>query len=217
MDDYILVYSISLIGLCFLLFNTIYSFVLKNKIKKTTFSLFSVYLLSLFIIETFCHVLGISKPGSNYFISHFYFNCQFIIISIFFIILFKNEKKPRLFIYIISSIVLFIIAMTYMFNYFSFWEFNLVEICLTSFVIFAYILYYFKLTISKENVEFTSFFTGLAIYLISSSLIFITGNVELVLLEKPFIDIWILNSLVYLLFQYFIFKELKYFKIRNLK
>lgn len=212
MSEYLLAFSISLIGLVFLLSNVVYSFVLRNKNKSLSFTLFSVYLVTMLVIETCCHALGFLKPGSNIFISHFYFNLQFIIVTLFFVFLFYKNKKVVLTISLLSLLVLSVIFGSYFLNYYNFWEFNLVEIALTSFTLFGYIVYYFYYTFKEKNVKFYYFFSGLGVYLLSSCLIFLTGNVELVIIDKPYLDIWVLNSIFYIMFQYFIFKELKYFK-----
>ena len=212
MSEYLLAFSISLIGLVFLLSNVVYSFVLRNKNKSLSFTLFSVYLVTMLVIETCCHALGFLKPGSNIFISHFYFNLQFIIVTLFFVFLFYKNKKVVLTISLLSLLVLSVIFGSYFLNYYNFWEFNLVEIALTSFTLFGYIVYYFYYTFKEKNVKFYYFFGGLGVYLLSSCLIFLTGNVELVIIDKPYLDIWVLNSIFYIMFQYFIFKELKYFK-----
>ena len=212
MGNYLLGFSISLIGLCFLLFNTIYGFKIKRNIQQTSFLFFVSYLLIMFIIEIFCHAIGILKPGSNIFISHFYFNFQFILVSAFFAFLFRNSKEIQKGIIIISTFVFCIIIRSYLMGYFSFWEFNLLEIGLTSIVLVSYIFLYFYINFEISNVPFYNFFGGLAVYLLSSSLIFLTGNVELVFIEDPLIDIWVLNSILYIIFQFFIFKELKDFK-----
>ncbi|OGS75044.1 MAG: hypothetical protein A3G95_02080 [Flavobacteria bacterium RIFCSPLOWO2_12_FULL_31_7] len=216
MDKYLISFSISLIGLFFLAFNTFHSLYLIDKIKTKTFSVFSIYLLTMLVIEICCHVLGFLDPGSNIFISHFYFNFQFLIITLFFAFLFKEIQKISRNIILISVVFLVIIACSYLLNSFSFWKFNTLEIGLTSFTIISYILYYFYYNFEKKNVKFTYFFSGLGIYLMSSSVIFLTGNIDLILIEEPFIDIWVFNSLLYILLQYFIYQELQIFKKKKL-
>lgn len=211
MDKYLIAFFISLVGLLFLAINAIHSLFLRKKIKTQTFDIFSIYLITMLIIEVFCHILGMTDPGSNIFISHFYFNIQFIIITLFFGYLFYGKKKINRNLILISSLIIIVILLSYLLNYFSFWEFNVLEIGLTSFTIVAYIFYYFYYNYEELNVKFTYFFSGLAIYLVSSSGIFLSGNIDLILIEDPFIDIWVFNSFLYILLQYFIFKELKIF------
>lgn len=217
MENYLLGFSISLLGLFFLLFNTIYGLKIKKEIAQTSFVFFISYVAIMLIIEIFCHVLGFLKPSSNIFISHFYFNLQFILVSAFFIFLFQKSKEIQRRILLISAVVFCIVIGSYLTEYFSFWKFNLLEIGLTSLVLVSYIFFYFYVNLERKNVPFYNFFAGLAVYLLSSCLIFLTGNVELVFVEEPLIDIWVFNSILYILFQYFIFKELKNFKVKKSK
>ena len=217
MGNYLLAFSISLLGLFFLFFNTIYGFKIKKSIAQKAYNFFISYITIMLIIEIFCHVIGFLKPGSNIFISHFYFNFQFILVSAFFVFLFQHSRKIQKRIIAISTVVFCIIICSYLTGYFSFWEFNLLEIGLTSLVLVLYIFFYFNVNLERKNVPFYHFFAGLAVYLLSSCLIFLTGNVELVFVQEPLIDIWVFNSILYILFQYFIFKELKNFKIKKSK
>ena len=212
MGNYLLAFSISLLGLFFLFFNVIYSLKIRKKVNQIAFRFFISYISIMLIIELFCHVIGFLDPGSNIFISHFYFNFQFILVTTFFVFLFKNSKKIQNGLILISTIVLCLILASYLMGYFSFWEFNLLEIGLTSLVLVSYIIFYFYVNFENNNVPFYNFFGGLAVYLLSSCLIFLTGNVELVFIDEPLIDIWVLNSILYIIFQFFIFKELKDFK-----
>jgi hypothetical protein len=211
MNEYLLAFSISLIGLILLLLNTIFCFFIRKKNKSTSLNLLFTYLVLMLIIETFCHILGYLKPGSNIFISHFYFNTQLIIITLFFLFLFRENQKIYKSILYSTLTILCIILFSYILNYSNFWEFSLIEISLTSFTIVLYIFYYFYYTFKDKNVNFYYFLSGLGVYLLCSSLIFLTGNIELVIIEKPFIDIWVLNSMFYIFFQYFIYKELRFF------
>lgn len=213
MGEYFLGFSISLIGLFLLFINAIMSLLIRKKVNQKTFSYFSIYLLIMVIIELFCHVLGILKPGSNIFISHFYFNFQFLIIGIFFLQLFNKNTIVKNWILRIMLVVFLIIALSYFFNNNLFWKFNLVEIGLTSTVLIGFIVYYLYVTMDKENSYFHSFFGGLIMYLLSSSLIFLTGNEEYIIIKDPhYIDIWVFNSLFYIVFQIFVFREIQFFR-----
>ena len=79
-NKYLFSFVISLLGLFFLVFNTIL-FLRNSQIKKQISKVFLIYLVTLSIIEVACHVIGILKPNSNFFISHFYFIFQFTLLS----------------------------------------------------------------------------------------------------------------------------------------
>jgi hypothetical protein len=216
MGDFWLVFGISFFGLFFLVYNALRSVSFRKKIDLKSFNFFSGYLVTMAIIEIGCHFLGVLEPGSNFFISHFQFNFQFIIITLFFLQLFKGNGKIRSVLAVFSSIVLLLILMSYVIKPSLFWEFNLFEIGITSLTILVYVIFYFYTTFDKVRVDYHYFFGGLSIYLLSSSLIFLTGNVEWVLWDKPFIDIWVFNSLFYILFQFFVMKELQFLKKKYL-
>lgn len=213
MNEFLLGFAISLIGLFFLFFNSISSLIIRKKVKLMTFNFFSTYLLIMAIIELFCHVLGVLKPGSNIFISHFYFNFQFLIISIFFLQLFKKNTRVKNWILRIMILVFLIVAFSFALNKELFWKFNLVEIGATTLALVGFIAYYFYDTMEHDVEDFHNFFGGLIVYLLSSSLIFLTGNEELVIIKDPYyIDIWVFNSLFYITFQFFVFREIQYFR-----
>jgi hypothetical protein len=45
--------------------------------------------------------------------------------------------------------------------------------------------------------------------LLCSSIIFMSGNLELVFFYEPYIDIWVFNSILYIIYQLLVFKEWK--------
>ncbi len=203
MND-IIAFSLSLVGLFFLIFNTILFFTKKNvrvKTKKT----FLWYLFSLCIIEITCHVIGFLSFGNNFFISHFYFYFQLIFISLLYKDLIPNPiiKKTILIVLVLQTLIL---AGMYFKNPNSFWEFNVYEIISISLILIIYALYYIFSNLSTEH-NYFNFSIGLVLYLACSITIFSSGNLELVLCKDPYIDIWIFNILFFFIFQVFILKE----------
>ncbi len=203
MND-IIAFSLSLVGLFFLIFNTILFFTKKNvrvKTKKT----FLWYLFSLCIIEITCHVIGFLSFGNNFFISHFYFYFQLIFISLLYKDLILNQiiKKTILIVLVLQTLIL---AGMYFKNPNSFWEFNVYEIISISLILIIYALYYIFSNLSTEH-NYFNFSIGLVLYLACSITIFSSGNLELVLCKDPYIDIWIFNILFFFIFQVFILKE----------
>jgi hypothetical protein len=210
--QFLFVFTISLIGLFFLLYNTF--LFLKNKsIHNYVSSIFLWYLVLLSIIETSCHIIGFLKPNANLFISHFYFIFQFSCLSYLYYCLFKETilKKMIMFFYIFQMLIL---MGTYYFNFQLFWGFNIYEIVSCSSILVAYAFLYIFKNLEKEHTYF-NFSVGLIFYLLCSISIFTSGNLELVLWEDPYIDIWIFNSLFYIFFQYMIFKEYKSFTLQR--
>lgn len=205
----ILGFAISLIGLFFLLLNTIlFLFGLQNKNEKE--HLLTVYLTLLFTVEFFCHIIGWTNPGNNLFLSHYYFNIQFIILSIVFYRLFENAFLKKIILFNLFAI-LGIVLYTYIDNPGLYYKFNPLEIILTTTALSLYTLLYLLKTIHRSG-KYYYFFIGLLLYLTNSVFIFLSGNSETVFLEDPYIDIWIFNSVFYILYQAFIFKNWKLLK-----
>lgn len=201
-------FLVSLIGLFFLLVNSIL-FCKTRKNKNAHYYILIVYLIGLFVNELLCNIIGFYAPGSNFFLSHYYFIFQFIILSIFFRGLFSNAilKKAILFLLIL---VLILLAIQYSRTPELYWQFNLFEIGVTSALLVLYALIY--LTQNFENVKsnYMYFSNGLIIYLVSSSTIFLSGNSDSVIFTEPFLlDFWFFNSLFYILYQFLIFREWK--------
>ncbi|MDW5290762.1 hypothetical protein [Formosa sp. PL04] len=210
----LLVYTISFIGLCFLVVNTTL-FLTDKTVRVLVSKTFLAYLVSLSFIEISCNVIGVLYPNSNLFISHFYFIFQFVFMSSLYYTLFK-EKKIKQFIVLVFVIELMILGWIYYSNPQLFWEFNIFEIVSTSFILVFYALVYIFKNLEVEH-KYFNFSIGLILYLCCSITIFLSGNLEMVLYEDPFIDIWIFNSLFYIIFQYMVYREYLFFKKQALK
>lgn len=207
--DFWLVILVSLLGLCFLLFNAITFYINRNKIPSIS-KVFVWYLIMLAVVETSCNAIGILKPNANFFISHFYFGFQFVFLSFLYFKLITNRFVKWLILAIGISQVAYLTSI-YLRDSELFWAFNTYEIVSTSVMLILYALYFIFSNFEVKH-RYFNFSIGLILYLCCSISIFLSDNLNLVLLEKPFIDIWIFNSLFYILFQYFIFREYQYFK-----
>lgn len=198
-------FIISLIGLVFLLINAI-RFYYFRKGKGLEYIYLMYYLIIQFFVELFCNIIGFLNPSENFFLSHFYFVIQFIMLSLFFNKVLKNTFLKKM-IYINLLLVLIGLSVQYMVTPSLFWEFNNYEIGVTSILLIFYCIFYFCENLTSSY-TYHFFCMGLTFYLTSSCLIFLTGNTQLVFFTEPiFLDIWILNSLFFILFQVFIFKE----------
>jgi len=201
-------FFISLSGLFFLFFNT-FLFLRKKEIHNQVSKVFLVYLVSLCLIEGACHIIGILQPNSNFFISHFYFIFQFTFLSYLYHKLIGSNfiSKIILFVYLIQMTIL---AVMYIFDPSLFWRFNEYEIIATSFILVVYAFYFIYKEMDKVHYYY-NFSVGLILYLLCSVSIFLYGNLELVLIENPYIDIWIFNTIFYIIFQFMIFREYAFF------
>lgn len=202
---------ISLLGLVFLLINCVLFYTL-SKNKHVLYKIIMLYLTLLLLIESVCNYIGFLYPNSNFFLSHYYFVFQFLFLSLFFYNLFAHRylKNAVLFLLILE---LSILGFQYYTKPSIYWYFNNFEIGSTSALLILYSAIYLIINLKKGMHPYYYFCAGLIIYLSSSSLIFLSGNTELVFFKEPFfVDIWILNSLFYILYQFLIFKEWNYLK-----
>ncbi|WP_055446589.1 hypothetical protein [Lacinutrix mariniflava] len=111
----------------------------------------------------------------------------------------------------IFVIEILILAGMYYFNNQLFWTFNIYEIVSTSAILVGYaFVFIFKNFETQHN--YFNFSIGLILYLCCSITIFLFGNLDLVLYEDPYIDIWIFNTLFYIIFQYLVYREYLFFK-----
>ncbi|TYP99519.1 hypothetical protein C7447_101119 [Tenacibaculum adriaticum] len=204
MDPFFWGFTLSIFSLFLLLMNA-FLFSLKMKKRNKLYKTVTAYLVILFFVELLCNLIGYLKPGENSFLSHFYFNSQFLLLSIFFRELFIDITLKKIVIVSYVTITLLITA-GYVLNPKIFWQFNLFEIVSTSALLVIYGFIHLFNTLNNKK-EYFYFSIGLILYLICSSLIFMSGNYQLVFIEDPYIDIWIFNTFFYILFQFLIFKE----------
>lgn len=200
----ILSFGISLLGLTMLLVNCI----LYNKTgkgKDRLYTILRVYLTLLLVVEVFCHVIGMTQPNSNFFLSHYYFIFQFLLLSLFFYNLFSN-RKLKTFIAVMAVLVLLFLGFQYYQTPGLYWRFNIYEIAITTLLLILYASFF----LAQFHKKYFYFSFGLITYLACSSYIFMSGNTDFVLMEEPvFIDIWVFNSLFYIFYQVMIYKEWK--------
>lgn len=187
-----------LLGNCVLYFKTIQG-------KDRLYQILCVYLALLFVVEVGCHIIGVLKPNDNLFLSHYYFNFQFLALSLFFYRAFGDQRLKAMVVLLLLAIAGFLI-----WQYSStpelYWIFNMYEIALTSFSLILYIAIY----LMQNQERYFYFCFGLLFYLACSCYIFLWGNTNMVFFEKPFLfDVWIFNSLFYILYQILIYKQWK--------
>mgnify|MGYP006346261043 FL=1 len=213
-SNHLFFFFISLSGLFFLFFNT-FLFIRKKEIHKDVSKVFLLYLVSLSLIELACHIIGILKPNSNFFISHFYFIFQFTFLSYLYSKLIRDKLFNKIIAVVYFSQIL-ILGYMYVSNPSLFWKFNEYEIIATSLILVFYALCFIYKEIDKVHYYY-NFSIGLILYLLCSISIFLYGNLELVLIEDPYIDIWIFNTIFYIVFQFMIFREYAFFNSKLYK
>lgn len=180
----------------------LYSIKLINRAK--IFKIFWLYLLCMLIIQTLTVKLQI-QVKNNIHLSHFYFILQFIFLSLFYITLF-NSKRQKNIVKVISLLVLIILAIQYINSPSLYYKFNLLEIVLTSLCLVSFsVIHFYNSLIEKTRFVYVN--SGIFMYLISSTLIFCSGNfinASYAGLNKL---LWLFNSILFIIYQILIFME----------
>lgn len=206
---------ISLISNSLLLINVIlFFFFLFHRGKE--YKVFSFYLLGTFCIQLVTIVMA-RKGINNIYLSHLYFIFQFVSLSYFYFLLMKDKVQKKLVI-VGAILVLASLTVQYMLDFQEiFYRFNLFEVFLTSMflVVFA-VLHYYNMLSNSKKLMFIN--TGVLVYLMISSLLFIAGNFLINKSADITKWIWIINAGMYLIYQLLIFIEWKHtYPNRNLQ
>lgn len=144
---------------------------------------------------------------TNLLLVNVFFIGQFILLGLFFKSLFivKNQKKYLLW-SLLSGLLLIIIESIY--NYNLFFEFNLFEIILTSLLLVSYALMHLYNQLTAEKVYY--YITiGVIIYMLSSTVLFLVGNLTNDLSDEFKYLSWQLNAFLFIVLQLFYLYEWK--------
>lgn len=213
-DPFFLGFLISAFGLFLLLINVICFALTKKKFTgNKIYNVLFLYLLFYFLIELFCNIIGFLKPNSNIFVSHYAFNVQFLFLSIFFYLLFKESILKKMVVAVFFAFISINLYLSFE-DPELYWKFNLFEIVAISLVTLVYTLIHLYNNLGEEK-NYFYFTIGVSMYMLSTSIIFLLGNVELVFIKDPYIDIWVFNSIFFIVYQFLIFKEWRYLNLRK--
>ncbi|MBO9690574.1 hypothetical protein [Chryseobacterium sp.] len=194
---------LSLIGKGILLINlAVYCIGFSKTGKAYTF--FISYLAWILICEIVFYVLN-SQKINNLFFSHYYLIGQFVLLGLFFheILTEKYQKKTALILLMSIPVILFIQYMIYPEKYYVF---NLFEIFVTSYSIIVLALFHLYNILDTEK-KYNYISLGLLLYLISSTVIFLSGNLYTVMNRKLHKEIWVFNVVMFIVYQIFILAE----------
>lgn len=192
------------IGYFILLLNFIL-FVRNYSSQSKAYKIFTFYLGMIFIIQIIAETLS-QHNTNNLFLSHFYFVGQFIVLSLFYYTILKKDDTQ---IKIVKGGLLtglLILFLQYCGDVSLFFKFNLVEIFITSFVLIVFATFHFY-NLLNEKKEFYYINIGILMYLFGSTVLFFVGNLMASL--SPMINKipWIMNSVLYIIYQVFILIE----------
>ncbi len=194
------------LGYIVLLINFI---VFASRFTKQTkaYKIFTIYLSWLIVVQLSATV-GKYYLESNLFLSHFYFIGQFILLSLFYLSLFKlNGQKKTIKLGLIIGLC--VLGIQYYLEPSLFFKFNLLEIFITSFLITIYaIIHLYNMLTDKKKFYFITI--GVLLYLVSSSILFLIGNLTLVLSPKWQFLTWKINAFLVVIYQLVILYQWKY-------
>ena len=163
-----------------------------------TYKKFTLYLISMSVIQFFTYYLWKVK-ANNIHLSHYYLVTQFILLSLFYYHLFKNKAQKIIVVSILVTVVSVLIIQSYL-HPDLLYRFNLLEILCTSLTLVFFSIIHFYNSLS-ETKQFTYINSGIFIYVLSSTLIFCSGNIMTEL--DPSINrlVWFMNVVLYLVYQ----------------
>ena len=172
--------------------------------NSKAYKIFTWYLGVIFVVQIVSMIL-MKNLVNNLFLSHFYFIGQFIVLSLFYINILKEKFQKK-----VVKFGLFLGLITLGIQYANdvslFLKFNLFEIFITSFLLILYATFHFY-NMLNEKKEFYYINMGVLIYLFGSTILFLVGNLTIVLSPKMNKITWILNSILYIVYQIFILVE----------
>lgn len=182
----------------------VYSKGLSSFYSRKTFRIFFFYIGYIFLFQIVLFLFWLFKIN-NIFLSHFYFIIQFVLLSFFYRELFKGKNQKRV-INAVMITIISIIIIQYIFTPGLFNKFNLSEIVLTSVPLIMYSIIHFYNILGKKK-EYVYINSGVLLYLSGSTLLFVAGNYIVAsdsILNK---SIWIINSILFVVYQILIFVE----------
>lgn len=203
-------YSVSL-STFMLTLNTLLFTLLALKTRRKTHITLALYLVFISFIQYFSTWMAF-KGIHNIFLTHYYFIIQLLILAYFFYQVCDSQFQKNVIKYsVISCLILFIIQ--YAIKPELYFMFNKVEVFLCSYLLIIFALFHFYNLLNSKK-DFLYFTIGLFVYMFGSTLIFLLGNLS-ILIDLGGITMRI-NNLIYLVFQLCIFIELfNLFLIKN--
>lgn len=167
------------------------SFVRNNK----AYRIFVVYLLLIALIQIGAYYVGRGKlHKSNLYYSHFYYITQFLLLSTFYLELLKWK-----WIKLITGLTVLFLVYQYIEDPSIFYKYNSIGMIITNMILVVYSIFYLYRTLSVKG-EFIIANIGILIYLMSSTLIFASGNLGLEFSERTFYLLVNTNRVLYLVF-----------------
>ena len=198
MDDF-LIYS----GYLILLLNLIlYSYSFFRKGKANVF--FVAYLAFAFLMQFSMEVMYFLRM-KNQFVINIFFAGQMILLGLFYnsLLQIKNQK---IFVKTTLAVSLLIFGFQLVLDPYQFVKLKLFEIILTSLLLVVYaLIHFYNMLTDNKKYYYVSF--GFVMYLLSSTVLFLVGNLSSGLSDDVKFLTWIFNAFLILVLQFFILYE----------
>ncbi|WPO79194.1 hypothetical protein [Flavobacterium sp. KACC 22761] len=156
------------------------------------------------------------KGISNLFLSHVYFIGQFIVLSLFYLKLVKDQFQQKAikigFVLVLSTLII-----QYGLKPEMFLKFNLYEIFITSFLLIIYsVFHFYNMLDDKKELYFINM--GILLYLFASTILFLVGNLTTKLSKDFSMITWTLNAGLIIVYHLFFLYEWKinYYKTKTI-
>lgn len=193
------------LGYVLLLF-TFILYALRFSKENSAYKIFTIYLFVIICIQASAKILFLTGRN-NLILSHAYFIGQFIMLSIFYFKLVKDQFQIKT-IKIGFVLVLLTLAIQYYLRPELFFKFNLYEIFITSFLLIIYATFHFY-NLLDEKREFYFINMGILLYLFGSTILFLVGNLTTQFSSKVQMITWKLNAAFYVFYLFFLLYEWK--------
>ncbi|WP_264559270.1 hypothetical protein [Flavobacterium sp. N2270] len=174
--------------------------------KGRVFKIYAIYLFVVLIGEIISKVM-IYNGFENIVMSHYYFIFQFLLLSLFYLELI-NVNIQRKIIQISLLIIPVFLGIHYYLHPELIYKFNIIEVFITSFTLIIYATFHFYNMLSSDK-KFYFINSGILVYLLGSTIIFLSGNV-LIVKDNPlnhFLNVVHINITLYLFYLLMIFIE----------
>lgn len=174
--------------------------------KGRTFKIYASYLLVILIGEIVSKIM-VYNNFENISMSHYYFISQFLLLSLFYLEIIHVQVQRKIIKTLLIIIPVFL-GIQYSFQPELIFKFNIIEVFITSFTLIIYATFHFYNMLSS-NKTFYYINSGILIYLLGSTIIFLSGNVLIIKNSSinQFLYVVNINVLLYIFYLIMIFIE----------
>ncbi|GLB53124.1 hypothetical protein NBRC110019_21640 [Neptunitalea chrysea] len=186
----------------------LYTFFTKKSANSPSLRRFRWYMWCIVVVQIIATYYA-KHNWINLHLTHYYFNLQFITVSLLYRHLFRKKIVKQVITYLIYLIPAFL-TIRYLTDKDIYKNIYNVEVFLCSVPLIAYAVMYLYRSIEIMNKKWIYFSAGIMLYLLSSSIVFSGYDIlmkEYFFKGKEYYSFWFLNSIVYLLYQLLVILE----------